>query len=59
MKNLWLIAGGVAVAGTAAYLISRNLNLSKEESIPLAKGKRRHVSGTDAFKKSNEFNTSE
>jgi|GEM_PF-5715935 len=58
MKNLWLIAGGVAVAGTAAYLVSRNLNTGTE-SVPLAKGKRRHISGTNAFKKGGEFTTSE
>lgn len=51
MKNLWLIAGGVAVAGTAAYLISKNVNVSKEENLSMAKGKRRHVPGTDSFKK--------
>jgi hypothetical protein len=59
MKNLWLIAGGVAVAGTAAYLISRNLNVSGEGNVPLAKGKKRHITGAGAFKKETEFGTSE
>ena len=54
MKNIWLIAAGLGVAGTAAYLISRNLG-NKEEDITVAKGKIHHI--TDAFSRAKDYSS--
>ena len=54
MKNIWLIAAGLGVAGTAAYLISRNLG-NKDEDITVAKGKIHHI--TDAFSRAKDYSS--